>query len=546
MDDRDKIVSMAQLGSLGEAWRAAGKRVVHCHGCFDIVHPGHVRYLRFAKAQGDVLVVTITSDALIAKGDGMRPYVPEALRAESLAALGFVDAVAVARGATAEAAIDVLRPAVYVKGREYEHSTHPGFLAEKTLVEARGGEVMFSSGEVVFSSTSIIESMASLHEDASWEAQRLAAWCAGWGLSHASVHDLLTRKMAGRRVAVVGDALLDVYVHCEAGELASEGPVVSVRPQKQEVFAGGAAVVAGHIQSLGGEAVLVCPSARDQSGEQLRAAMRELGVALHAVAPRTSLPVKERYVCERQKLLKVNRGEVQLLDRAGRRSLMHEIDELGRTCDAVIFVDFGYGFWDAPTFQEATQRAKRGGTRVAVDVSGGRETLRAGRGVDLLTPTEKELRTAMGMMENSLPVAAGRLMNETGAGQMLVTLGAKGCVCFEPPPDAPEVSPEETSAHRDERLRSGHVPALGDRVVDVVGAGDALLATAVMALAGGATLCQAGYLGSLASSLAIAAMGNRPVSREALWRCAAGRAELGRMATPADDSRTNHLRLAAG
>ena len=56
MDDRDKIVSMAQLGSLGEAWRAAGKRVVHCHGCFDIVHPGHVRYLRFAKAQGDVLV----------------------------------------------------------------------------------------------------------------------------------------------------------------------------------------------------------------------------------------------------------------------------------------------------------------------------------------------------------------------------------------------------------------------------------------------------------------------------------------------------------
>ena len=100
MDDRDKIVSMAGLASLGEAWRAAGRRVVHCHGCFDIVHPGHVRYLRFARAQGDVLVVTITADSLIGKGDGMRPYVPENLRAESLAALGFVDAVAVAAGAT--------------------------------------------------------------------------------------------------------------------------------------------------------------------------------------------------------------------------------------------------------------------------------------------------------------------------------------------------------------------------------------------------------------------------------------------------------------
>src|SRR5690606_4404366 len=138
---------------LGETCRAAGKTVVHCHGCFDIVHPGHVRYLRYAGQLGDVLVVSLTSDDAIEKGDGARPYVPQELRAESLAALEFVDHVVVADGPTAESVIRELRPSLYVKGKEYEGSKHPGFLAEQTLVEELGGRVMFSSGDVVFSST---------------------------------------------------------------------------------------------------------------------------------------------------------------------------------------------------------------------------------------------------------------------------------------------------------------------------------------------------------------------------------------------------------
>ena len=87
---QSKIVSLDVLLAAMESARSAGKTIVQCHGCFDIVHPGHVRYLEFARQQGDVLVVSLTGDSDVAKGHN-RPYIPQELRAENLAALSAVD-----------------------------------------------------------------------------------------------------------------------------------------------------------------------------------------------------------------------------------------------------------------------------------------------------------------------------------------------------------------------------------------------------------------------------------------------------------------------
>ncbi len=97
-----------------------------------------------------ILVVSLTSDDAIEKEDGIRPYVPQELRAETLAAVELVDYVVIAEQQTAEPVIALLKPDVYVKGKEYDDSSHPGFLAERRLVENLGGRVVFSSGEVVF------------------------------------------------------------------------------------------------------------------------------------------------------------------------------------------------------------------------------------------------------------------------------------------------------------------------------------------------------------------------------------------------------------
>jgi rfaE bifunctional protein nucleotidyltransferase chain/domain len=137
-DFQRKIVDHDRLLEVVREARAAGKTIVQCHGCFDIVHPGHIRYLEFARQQGDVLIVSLTGDLDVGKGDN-RPYIPQEFRAENLAAIMFVDYVHINASPTAEQLLGEVRPDVYVKGREFEGSTDPGFPAEKNAVEGYGG-----------------------------------------------------------------------------------------------------------------------------------------------------------------------------------------------------------------------------------------------------------------------------------------------------------------------------------------------------------------------------------------------------------------------
>ena len=108
--------------------RSEGKRLIQCHGCFDIVHPGHIRHLRQARSLGDALLVSITGDEEMRKGTG-RPLIPQELRAENLAALDCVDFVYIEPRPTALELLREVRPDIYVKGREYENNNDPRFQA---------------------------------------------------------------------------------------------------------------------------------------------------------------------------------------------------------------------------------------------------------------------------------------------------------------------------------------------------------------------------------------------------------------------------------
>ena len=101
MHESTKLLPLADLQSIRDQAKTEGKTVVQCHGCFDIVHPGHIRYLSFARSLGDLLIVTITADDAIEKGFD-RPYIHENLRAESLAALSCVDYICIDPSASAQ------------------------------------------------------------------------------------------------------------------------------------------------------------------------------------------------------------------------------------------------------------------------------------------------------------------------------------------------------------------------------------------------------------------------------------------------------------
>jgi rfaE bifunctional protein nucleotidyltransferase chain/domain len=151
-----KIFELQELAQKIRCLKSEGKKVVHCHGCFDFMHPGHIKYLQAAKKMGDILVVTVTPDIYVDKGPD-RPVFNQNLRAESIAALECVDYVAINRWPTAVETLKLLRPDIYVKGQEFENlKDKTGKLQREYQVLKEIGVEMRFTQEIVFSSSELI------------------------------------------------------------------------------------------------------------------------------------------------------------------------------------------------------------------------------------------------------------------------------------------------------------------------------------------------------------------------------------------------------
>jgi rfaE bifunctional protein nucleotidyltransferase chain/domain len=150
-----KILELDVLAEKLADLKSRGKKIVHCHGCFDMMHPGHIKYFQASKEMGDVLVVTVTPDQFVDKGPD-RPVFNQNLRAESIAALESVDYVAVNRWQTAEETLRLLLPNYYVKGQEFEKLQDKTGKIQKEVEVVREikAEMRFTH-EIVFSSSKL-------------------------------------------------------------------------------------------------------------------------------------------------------------------------------------------------------------------------------------------------------------------------------------------------------------------------------------------------------------------------------------------------------
>lgn len=506
-----KIVDLPRLKAAVAHARAAGRTIVHCHGCFDIVHPGHIRYLQFAREQGDLLIVTLTADAAISKRE-LGPYIPQELRAENLAALELVDLVYVDPAPTAESVLSVVRPDVYVKGQEYETSQDAAFLRERRMVETSGGRVIFSSGETVFSSTKLLEQFP---RDAALERQRLPLIRRRHGIDRDTLRAALGR-FRGLHVAVIGDVVLDRYVFCDALDVASESPMMSLTQLRDECYAGGAAIVARHVTALGAKAFLLSAASDDAVSARITETLDRESVAHYFLKSRPAVVEKTRFLVEENKVLKVERAARIPLDsraeQVAARTLKSRVDGF----DAVILCDFGYGMITAGLLGQILPDLAARNLIVAGDVSGLRGNLLEFRDVNLLCPTERELRTTLHDFDRGLSSVAWNLLDKTQAKSLIVTLGKRGLVTFQRRSDEPR------SEAWSGRLLSEHLPAFSTHCLDRLGCGDALLATASMGLAAGLSLMQAAWLGNLAAAVETTHLGNVPLDRGELWGAVLG------------------------
>ncbi len=501
MSHARKVVPLAQAATVARQAQQDGRTVVLCHGCFDIVHPGHLRHLVWAREQGDMLIVSVSGDSAVANKGVGRPLVPERLRAENLAALECVDLVVVTPGPTAVDTLSAVRPDRYIKGAEYRDSHDPRLAAERDIVLSYGGSLLFSSGDVVYSSTQLIASGAG---DWNGHAERLAGFTQRHHQSPGALRKLL-RQAPQLRCLVVGDTIVDDYFHCDATHVAGEAPMLNATLLKRERFWGGAAIVAQHLRGLGARVTLATPIGRGKASRGLAMACEDNNTALIPLVHDHALPRKRRYLARGAKLLKLDDAPPPAFPAHRVDEFVRAVDQAGDSWDLVVLLDFGYGALAQNTLPRLLASLRPRAQVMLGDVSGPRADLMALKGCDLLCPTESELRAAMHAPSVGLATLAGSLAGQAGARGVVVKLGEDGLVAFD-------------AARRDsaDRLLSDFLPSLAHRAVDPLGCGDALLSVAGAALAVGGSLFDASLLGSVAAAMEAETPGNRPVVLERL------------------------------
>lgn len=422
--------------------------VVLAHGCFDLLHIGHIRHLQEAKKLGSQLVVSVTSDRFVAKGEG-RPHFTAAQRAEALRALDCVDAVLISDAPSACQIIQDLRPDIFVKGPDYDAGySDARFSRELETLRGVGGRLVITRTEK-FSSSRIIN--AEKHGDELAGYLRYAR-NAGF-LSRIEAAFAAARKL---RVLFVGEAITDEYVFVSPLSKPSKEFVLAAAEVSVERFAGGVDAAAKHLA----------------------------GLCAVEIITETEVITKRRYV-ERG----FTRKLFEVYSPARLRRGIDDIDALRaavRTADVVIALDFGHGLITDDARKELYAAKFLAANAQTNAGNQGFNLVTKYMGADYICVDAPEARLAMqnqaGKIEDVLSELEDRMQTE----RVIITHGREGSY-----------------------VHAAHIPAIAAHAVDTMGAGDCFLAFTAPLIAAGLGIEEAAFVGNVAAGMKTGIVGHR-------------------------------------
>ncbi len=496
-----KTQSLEDLESLLRDARCQGQTIVHCHGVFDLLHVGHIRHLEEAKALGDILVVTVTPDCYVNKGPH-RPAFQQDLRVEGIAALDAVDYVAMNRWETAENAIKALKPDVYVKGPDYQADRPDltgGIAREKAAVQSVGGRLEITD-DVQFSSTSLLNRYVPLFPSDlnGWLTKFRERYTAG------DVIEYLER-LRSLRVLVIGEAIIDEYVYCQALGKSSKEPILAMQYMSKEKQAGGSLAIANHLAGFCDQVELVSYLGTIQPHEKFIRQNLKPNIKPNFIYKSGSPTiVKRRFIEEYQfsKLLEVyEMNDASLTDRED-AELRESLESKLANCDVAIVADFGHGLLSPAAIRLAEERAPFLAVNTQINAANmGFHTISKYQKADYISIQENEIRVDKRDARGNLKPIIESLSRDLSCPSVMVTQGKKGTTLYH---------------HEDGFFES---PSLAVKVVDRIGAGDALFALTAPCVAMQVPSEAVGLIGNLAGAQAVMTVGNSSsVDRVALQR----------------------------
>ncbi|HRY85747.1 MAG TPA: PfkB family carbohydrate kinase [Candidatus Omnitrophota bacterium] len=487
----EKIKSLNTLEKTIAKIKKSGKKVVHCHGVFDLMHPGHIHHFYAARKKGDYLVVTLTKDEYVGKGPG-RPVFNQRLRAESVAAVECVDYVAINEWPTAVETIRKLKPNFYVKGIEYaapDEDITGNIRPEREAVESIGGKLVFTD-EVRFSSSNILNTYFSVFS----EETRLFLQQFHKRYSEEDVIKHL-KDLEGLKILVIGDTIIDEYHYCKALGKSPKETMVTTKYLNSESFAGGVLACANHAASFCGNVDLVTCLGRENSHEEFIRKHLKPNIKPHFFY-RENAPtiVKRRFVepVFLSKMFQVSFLEDSSLPPQTDEALRAHLLKILPKYDAVLVADYGHGFLSPATIALLGKKAKFLAVNTQTNSANlGFNLVTKYRHVDYICIDEPEIRLAMHDKSGPLEPLIERVSKLLKTKMVMITRGHLGSI-----------------AHRNGEAFAA-TPIFSSEIVDRVGAGDAFFAVTAPCAAKGYPSDLIGFIGNAVGAMAVRIVCNR-------------------------------------
>lgn len=455
---------------------------VFVSGNFFVLHPGHIRLLKFASECGERLYVGVNDTR------PSRDYPSAQERADTLRELGLVYEVAVLKDGL-ESYLKKLKPNLVVKGKEYEGIKN----SEESLLEEWGGKLLFTAGDAAYLGTALFkESQANQSQTWSQPHDYIERHNC-----HRQILMPLIEKFQSLRVVVVGDLILDEYIQCEALGMSREDPTLVISPQESKIFLGGAGIVAAHCSGLGANVSFYSVTGDDALSGWSKKKLNEYGVHAELFADGSRpTTLKQRYRVDQKTMMRVSHLRQHEISVEIQDKIFSSIEESISNIDCLIFSDFNYGALPQMLVDRLILLGHKNQIFMAADsqTSSQMGDITRFSGVDLITPTEHEARIALRDQTSGLHVVAQELVKKANANLVIITLGAAGSLVI------------------DRDLNMDRLISLNQSPIDISGAGDSMLLGIALAKTLKASSFQAAYIGALAAAIQVGRIGNIPLS----------------------------------
>ncbi|MGD1118532.1 MAG: PfkB family carbohydrate kinase [Dehalococcoidales bacterium] len=501
MEKSSKIKNLEELAKTLDALRAKKKKIVLCHGVFDLLHIGHIRHFEQARKLGDILVVTLTPDRFVNKGPH-RPAFSEDLRAESIAALDCVNYVAINNWPTSVETIKLLKPDFYAKGSDYKDASKDftgKIIDEEAAVRSIGGELALTD-DITFSSSSLINKyITPFTKDVSdflvdftkrYSAEKVVQYLD-------SIRSL--------KVLVIGETIIDDYHYCDVIGKSTKEPVLAAQLVFSEKYAGGSLAICNNVANFCDHAGLLTFLGTEDSQEDfVRERMKVNVENMFLYKDKSPTIVKRRFIenYSLTKLFEVYVMNGEEISQKENKSLCRKLHQVLPQYDVVIVADYGHGMISKEAIEIICNEARFLAVNTQANAGNrGFNTILKYPRADFVSVAEHEIRLEFRNQKDDVRDIMLQLSRELKCDKIIVTSGKNGSMGYS------------------QKTGFFQIPAFVQRTVDRVGAGDAVLSITALCVAKKVPMEVVVFVGNVVGAEAVMTVGNKtPIERASLYK----------------------------